>query len=89
MRHAIVAAVVGGTFFIPANGAKAEQWCGYAAKDKAFVECGYSTEADCTTSVGKGGECFIDPNYASNLNRTRPRTVAQPASTAAATAGRG
>jgi hypothetical protein len=89
MRDAIVAAAVAATFFISASAAKAEQWCGYAVKNKAFVECGYSTEANCTNSVGKGGECFIDPNYASDLNRMSPRTVAQPASTAAPTAGRG
>jgi hypothetical protein len=49
---------------VSATGAQAEAWCGYAARDKALIECGYSTAADCENAVGKGGMCFIDPDYA-------------------------
>jgi hypothetical protein len=45
-------------------GAKADGWCGYAAREKALVECGYSTAAECENAIGKGGMCFIDPEYA-------------------------
>jgi hypothetical protein len=49
-----------------ATGAQADQWCGSASHDNAVVECGYSTEAHCTSAVGKGGMCFVDPNIALN-----------------------
>jgi hypothetical protein len=51
---------------LSATGAHAEDWCGYAARDKALIECGYSTASDCENAVGKGGMCFIDPDYAAN-----------------------
>jgi hypothetical protein len=49
-----------------ATGARAEDWCGYAAREKALIECGYSTAAECESVIGKGGMCFIDPDYAAN-----------------------
>jgi len=52
---------------LSATGAQAEDWCGYAARDKALIECGYSTASECENAVGKGGMCFIDPDYAANV----------------------
>lgn len=49
---------------ITATAARADHWCGYAAHDKSVVECGYSSNTECETAQGKGGLCFIDPDYA-------------------------
>jgi hypothetical protein len=43
-----------------------DEWCGYATGDKALIECGYSSVAQCENAVGKGGVCFVDPEYALN-----------------------
>jgi len=51
---------------LSATGAQAEDWCGYAAREKALIECGYSTASECENAVGKSGMCFIDPDYAAN-----------------------
>jgi Protein of unknown function (DUF3551) len=57
------------------TGAQADdEWCGYAIKDKAVIECGYSTAAECQNAVGNGGMCFIDPDYAINERRSTPAT---------------
>jgi uncharacterized protein DUF3551 len=50
-----------------------DEWCGYATGDKALIECGYSSVAQCETAVGKGGVCFVDPEYA--LKTKRPAVV--------------
>jgi len=52
--------------------AQAAEWCGYAAKDNAVIECGYSSAEDCETITGKGGMCFVDPDYAFNAQRRAP-----------------
>ncbi len=59
-----------------ATGAQAEGWCGYAAREKATIECGYSTAAECENAIGKGGMCFIDPEFAGNATRTTPPDTA-------------
>jgi hypothetical protein len=66
-----------------AAGARAEGWCGYAAHAKAMIECGYSSATECESAIGKGGMCFVDPNYALNDSRTKPswRAVSQPSPT--------
>ena len=58
---------------IPA--AHAEDWCGYAAREKSLIECGYSSVSECQSALGKGGMCFVDPDTA--LNR-KSRTQMQP-----------
>lgn len=58
---------------LSATAARAEGWCGYAARAKALIECGYSSAADCENAIGKGGMCFPDPDYA--LNATRPMSA--------------
>jgi Protein of unknown function (DUF3551) len=71
MRCGIVAAVALAAA-LSSTGAQAEEWCGYAAQDNAVIECGYSTIADCQTATGKGGTCFVDPDYALNTKHTKP-----------------
>lgn len=66
---------------LSATGARAEGWCGYAARAKALIECGYSSAADCENAIGKGGMCFPDPEYA--LDATRPMSVVRHAQLAA------
>jgi hypothetical protein len=85
MRRIIVA-----TAFIvaAAGGAQADEWCGYAAKANAMIECGYSTVADCESDIGKGAMCFIDPDVAANVRRASP-TKPAPAISLPAGAGRG
>ena len=46
-----------------------DEWCGYATGDKALIECGYSSIAQCENAVGKGGVCFVDPEYALKTKR--------------------
>jgi hypothetical protein len=63
---------------LSATGARADdEWCGYTTKDNAMIECGYTTSAQCETAVGKGGMCFVDPDYALNFERVTP-AVATP-----------
>jgi hypothetical protein len=57
---------------LSANGAKADEWCGYATHDSAVIECGYTTAADCESSVGKRGVCFIDPDLVLKTRRAAP-----------------
>ncbi len=65
---AVVLSTAGGS-------AQAEDWCGYAARAKSVIECGYSTAAECESVIGKGGMCFIDPDYAANVKHAAPATV--------------
>ena len=68
MRYRIIAAAAA-ALALSATGARADQWCGYAAKDNAVIECGYTTAAGCETAVGKGGMCFVDPDIAFRFTR--------------------
>jgi hypothetical protein len=54
---------------LSASAAKADEWCGYASRDNAVIECGYTTAADCEGSVGKRGVCFVDPDLALETKR--------------------
>ncbi len=49
--------------------AQADEWCGYGTKDHSVIECGYSTNVECENATGKGGMCFIDPDYALNVRQ--------------------
>jgi hypothetical protein len=53
-----------------------DEWCGYATGDKAMIECGYSSVAQCQNAVGQGGMCFVDPEYA--LKTKRPTKLDRP-----------
>jgi hypothetical protein len=58
-----------------ATQARADEWCGYSAKDNAVIECGYTTAQDCETAVdtgGKVGVCFVDPDNALNTKQATP-----------------
>jgi hypothetical protein len=85
MRRIIVAAVLS---VAAAGGAQADEWCGYAAKAHAMIECGYSTVADCESDIGKGAMCFVDPDTAANVKHASPARPA-PAISLPASAGRG
>jgi len=56
---------------------RAAEWCGYAAHEKSVIECGYSTAAECESAIGKGGMCFIDPNFTLNSRRATPAIAAK------------
>jgi hypothetical protein len=73
MRGEIILAGVIILMAIPA--AQAEDWCGYGAREKSRIECGYSSISECQSALGKGGMCFVDPDTA--LNR-KSRTQTQP-----------
>jgi len=64
---------------LSATGARADEWCGYATKDNAVIECGYTTAQECANAVGKGGMCFIDPDTALNVMRATPVIAVKPA----------
>jgi Protein of unknown function (DUF3551) len=84
MRCAMMfAAVAAAVTTMPATGAHAEAWCGYAAREKSFIECGYSSTTECENAIGKGGMCFIDPEYAFDQRRPVPVTAARFAPSAA------
>ena len=73
MRGEIVLAGIILLTAVPA--AQAEDWCGYAEREKSHIECGYSSVSECQSALGKGGMCFVDPDTA--LNR-KSRTQMQP-----------
>ena len=62
MRNKILLAGAMVLMAIPA--AQAEEWCGYAAREKSLIECGYSSVNECQSALGKGGMCFVDPEVA-------------------------
>ena len=70
IRHGI--ALAAALTALSATGAHADDWCGYTTHDKAVIQCGYTTVAECETAVGKGGMCFIDPNTALNTKPAMP-----------------
>jgi hypothetical protein len=72
MMHCGIVAAAALAAALSSTGAQAEEWCGYTAQDNAVIECGYSTIADCQTATGKGGTCFVDPDYALNSERKKP-----------------
>jgi hypothetical protein len=74
MRFGIIVAAAALT--LSATGAQAEDWCGYTTQPDAVIECGYTTASECTTAVGKGGMCFVDPDVARYFRRIKPATPA-------------
>jgi len=57
---------------VSATGAQAEEWCGYSARPHAIVQCGYTSQAGCENTIGKGAMCFINPYVAFNTRRMTP-----------------
>ncbi len=68
-------AVAAALMILSASGADAQEWCGYAPRAKSLIECGYSSIAECETAVGKGGMCFVDPEYALDRKRSPVLTM--------------
>lgn len=56
---------------VSASGAQAHQWCGFAAQKGAIVQCGYSSQQGCESTIGKGAMCFINPYLV--FNERAPR----------------
>jgi len=73
MRGGIILAAT--VSVLAATSAHAEDWCGYATRAKAMIECGYSSVTECESATGKGGVCFVDPDYAVNAARAAPATA--------------
>jgi hypothetical protein len=67
MKKQIV--LVAALMALSADAARADEWCGYATKDNAMIECGYTTAEECENAVGKGGMCFVDPDVALETGR--------------------
>ena len=70
MRSGVILA--GALMLMTTTGARAEGWCGYAPHEKSLIECGYSSATECESAIGKGGMCFVDPDYALNEKRVAP-----------------
>jgi hypothetical protein len=75
MRYGLMLAAALAAMFTTGAARADDEWCGYATGDKALIECGYSSVAQCEHAVGKGGECFVDPEYALKIKRP---TAVQP-----------
>lgn len=75
MRYGIIVAAA--ALALSATAVQAEDWCGYATKDNAVIECGYTTASGCQDAVGKGGVCFVDPDIALNPRRATPVLAAK------------
>jgi len=79
MRYGLVltaALIAGSAIAVSAGTARADdEWCGYTTDAKSIIECGYSTMAKCEDAVdkgGKGGMCFVDPDYALEIKHAMP-----------------
>jgi Protein of unknown function (DUF3551) len=70
MRCGIILAAALTAMF--ATSAHAQSWCGYAAHAHSIIQCGYSSIEGCENAIGKGGMCFINPDYARNSPRATP-----------------
>jgi hypothetical protein len=70
MRGEIILA--GAILLMAIPAAQAEEWCGYAAREKSLIECGYSSLGECQNLLGKGGMCFVDPEVALNRKGRAP-----------------
>jgi hypothetical protein len=77
MRGAIILA--GAMMLMAVPTAQAEEWCGYAARAKSLIECGYSSVSECENALGNRGMCFVDPEVAFNgKGFTRREPAIQP-----------
>jgi len=71
MRCAVIVAGLVATGFtaVSPGGAHAEEYCGYAGRPGAIVQCGYSSLEGCESTIGKGAMCFVNPYVALNTRR--------------------
>ena len=65
-------ALIAALSVMTASEAHAGGWCGSAAREKSLIQCGFSTAAECENVFGKGGMCFLDPEFAANVRRSAP-----------------
>jgi hypothetical protein len=78
MRCTITSAAAAAALMVlSATGAHAEAWCGYAARANSIIECGYSTNTECENAIGKGGMCFVDPEFALDRWRSTPAAASR------------
>ena len=77
-RYGIAAALIVLSAAGTTTGARADEWCGYGARDKSLIECGYSSLTECTSTIGAGATCFVDPDVAANMNHATPATSPKP-----------
>ncbi|HEY1747486.1 MAG TPA: DUF3551 domain-containing protein [Xanthobacteraceae bacterium] len=70
MRGAIVLA--GAILLMGIPAAHAGDWCGYGARQKSLIQCGYSSINECESALGKGGMCFVNPEVARNAKGRAP-----------------
>ncbi len=63
---AVVAAALAAVGFtaVSPRAAQAQEYCGYAGRPGAIVECGYSSVEGCEKAIGKGAMCFVSPYVA-------------------------
>jgi hypothetical protein len=75
MRCGVIVAAalvaMGFTVVLP-GGAHAQEYCGYAGRPGAIVQCGYSSLEGCENTIGKGAMCFVNPSVALNTRRQGP-----------------
>jgi hypothetical protein len=76
MRSAMMLAAVTAAFATLPATAWAEDWCGYGNAAKSLVQCGYSSNTECETAVGKAGMCFVNPEFALNAKHATPLIAA-------------
>lgn len=75
MRSAVIVAAALMTIGFSAGaprGAQAQEYCGYAGRPGAIVECGYSSQEGCESDIGKGAMCFVNPYVVLNTRQTAP-----------------
>jgi hypothetical protein len=82
MRCAVIVAGLVATGFaaVSPTGAHAEEYCGYAGRPGAIVQCGYSSLEGCESTIGKGAMCFVNPYVALNTRRQGPFSLRHAAS---------
>jgi hypothetical protein len=75
MRSGVIVAaalVAMGFTAVSPRQAQAQEYCGYAGRPGAIVECGYSSVEGCENAIGKGAMCFVNPYVALNTRRLGP-----------------
>jgi hypothetical protein len=78
MRCGVIAAaalVAMGFTAVSPGRAHAQEYCGYAGRPGAIVQCGYSSQQGCENTLGKGAMCFVNPSVALNTRRQGPSGV--------------
>jgi hypothetical protein len=82
MRCAVIAAALVAAFVLGVSPgtAHASEYCGYAGRPGAIVQCGYSSLEGCESTLGKGAMCWVNPYVALNTRRDSPIALRHAAS---------